>query len=800
MHEEAKMTEEVTHNPIKPVGEREDDLSAKEIFLDALELDIGQRSKFVDQACRQEPALIAEVHALLASQESHSTSVMNLDFGRVLMEELQTNAPEEDAQRGIGRYEIGRELGRGGCAIVFHGKQTEPVTRDVAIKMMHNNATSRVDLLNRFRFEQRTQALMDHPNIARVLDAGETNEGVPFLVMEFVDGMRITSYCDEHRLTIHQRLELFLDVCHGVQHAHQKGIIHRDLKPSNVLVSCVNDKHVAKVIDFGVAKATGELEFANADETLVGQLIGSPAYMSPEQFLSGSDIDTRSDVYCLGVLLHELMAGRHPFSGSSFSSLNFGDLSELVQRVAPQDLSSISDLPAEELSATAQARSIESRKLCAVLRADLNWIVLKCLEKDRNDRYASANGLAADVQRYLSDLPVVAGPPTTRYLVAKFVKRNKRAVFSTALVLISLALGLVGTSIAMIQANQQAILAEREKNHALAERSRADVYSELAWQTTESIAIASWKKDKSYRHILRNSLDQTVKLLDAGEIDDEVAEAEVRYRLGELYLQIGSYEESEQQARDALRLRKSIFGTESPAYLRARGLLAGILRKKGKLKESAEIVKEVYKVRQRILPPNHLDLIRSLGNMAKLAPPNQAESYYLLALPNLEEHINSKNHKLVTSIKYNYGAFLWRQKEHGKAVEIFRQLLANEIAYLGPVHPRTMRARFSLAENLRQDSRLDEAMEVALEMCAIDNELGQPHPERLLVLAGLQQEKGDVQGAIKSSKAAIKIMDKANTSRIEMLQQVIDDLESEAESGSKTKAETGLEPESTDAR
>ena len=762
--------------------ESEDTPSAKTIFLDALELEAGERDAFVDRVCLQSPALIAEVHRLLASHEREEPSVINLDFGRVLMSELQTDAPEEDSQRGIGRYKLGRELGRGGCAVVFHGKQTEPITREVAIKMMRSSATSRTNLLNRFRFEQRTQALMDHPNIARVLDAGETNEGIPFLVMEFVDGMRITSYCDGHRLTIRKRLELFLAVCHGVQHAHQKGIIHRDLKPSNVLVSRVDDRPVAKVIDFGVAKATGELEFTNADETLVGQLIGSPAYMSPEQVSSSKDVDTRSDVYCLGVLLYELLAGRHPFSGSSFSSLNFGDLTELIQRVDPQDLSKISDLPDEELSEIARARSTEPRKLCTVLQDDLNWIVRKCLEKDRNDRYASANGLAADVERYLSDLPVVAGRPTMRYRVTKFVKRNKGAVISTALVFASLALGLVGTSTAMLKANQQAILAEQEKNHALTEKSRADVLSRLAWQTTDSIAVASWQRDKNYRHVLKSSLDQTVKRLDTGEIGDEVAEAEVRYRLGVLYLQLGFMEEAEQQVDRTLSLREPIFGTENAAYLRARGLLAGVLRNKGEREASAKIFKEVYEVRQRVLPPNHLDLIRSLGNMAKLATPDQAESYYRRAMPHLAEHLDSKNHELVTSIKYNYGTFLWRQQKHGKAVEIFRELLDEENDYFGPSHPRTMRARFSLAENLRQADRIDEAMVVAQEMCDIDAELEQPHPQRLMVLSSLQAAKGDIQGAIRSGKMAIGLIDKANTTQIETLQQIISEWEAGSDS------------------
>ena len=779
------MGKENTHKQTPPDGQPDDGPTAKAVFLDALEVDAGERDAFVSRACRQQPALVSEVQCLLAAHENQQPSVMSIDFGRVLMDELQTDASEEDSQRGIGRYELGRELGRGGCAVVFHGKQTEPVTREVAIKMMRYSATSRKNLLNRFRFEQRTQALMDHPNIARVLDAGETNEGVPFLVMEFVDGMRITSYCDGHRLTIRERLELFLDVCHAIQHAHQKGIIHRDLKPSNVLVSRVDNKPVAKVIDFGVAKAIGELEFANADETLVGQLIGSPAYMSPEQVSSSSDVDTRSDVYCLGVLLYELLVGRHPFWASSFSSLNFSDLSELIQEIDPQDLSKISNLPAEELSDIARARSTEPRKLCTVLREDLNWIVRKCLEKDRSHRYASANELALDVERYLSNLPVVAGPPTARYRVAKFIKRNKGTVISTALVFASLALGLVGTSIAMLKANQQAMLAEKEKNHALTEKSRASEFSELAWQTVRNIAVESWQSDNKYRYLLKDSLDRMAERLDSGEVSDNVVDAEVRRLLSDSYLQLRFYKEAEQQARRTLNIQQSIFGPEDSAYLGTRCLLASVLRRKGERVEAARIEKEVYDIRKRILPPNDFSLLRSLGSMAQDASPEESEAYYREALPQIQKHIGGQKHEIVTSIKYNYGTFLWRQKKHEEAVEIFRQLLEDEKNHFGPSHPRTMRARFSLAENLRQNKQIDEAMEVAREMCAIDTELDQPHPQRLLVLSNLQQAKGDFLGAIESAKAAIEVMDKENTSQIEAVRQVISEWESESESESE---------------
>jgi serine/threonine protein kinase len=430
-------------------------------FVAAKVRDPALRAQFLDQACAGDVRLRAAVEELLAAQAGAElffaqggAAVNGLQLDAPLAALLQESAgeppaePLQDEQIGsrVGRYQLLQRIGEGGCGTVYLAEQAEPVRRQVALKVIRLGMDTR-SVIARFEAERQSLAMMDHPNIARVLDAGATETGRPFFVMELVRGTRITQYCDEHHLDTARRLELFVQVCHAIQHAHQKGIIHRDIKPSNILVSLHDGRPVPKVIDFGIAKATGGRPTDTTQFTLVGQLIGTPAYMSPEQAeYSGLDIDTRSDIYSLGVLLYELLTGRTPFDSQTLMQSGLDEMRRTLREQEPQLPSTmITSLRRTELKLTAGRRHAEPPKLVSQLKGDLDWIVMKALEKDRNRRYETANGLAMDVQRYLNNEPVIARPPSPLYRLQKLVRRNKITFLAVGAVTLALLIGL-GTS------------------------------------------------------------------------------------------------------------------------------------------------------------------------------------------------------------------------------------------------------------------------------------------------------------------------------------------------------------------
>ena len=358
--------------------------------------------------------------------------------------ELQSDAlTDEQIGSRVGRYKLLQKIGEGGCGTVYLAAQEEPVQRQVALKVIKLGMDTK-SVIARFEAERQALAMMDHPNIARVLDAGATKTGRPFFVMELVRGTRITKYCDDNNLDTVQRLGLFIQICHAIQHAHQKGIIHRDIKPSNILVTLHDGVAVPKVIDFGIAKATEGRLTDNTLFTACEQFVGTPAYMSPEQAeISGLDIDTRSDIYSLGVLLYELLTGRTPFDTKMLMQSGLDAMRRTLREQEPQLPSTmITSLRRTELALAAVQRHAEPPELISELKGDLDWIVMKALEKDRNRRYETANGLAMDIQRYLNTEPVVARPPSRVYRLQKLVRRNRVVFAAGGAVALALLIGL----------------------------------------------------------------------------------------------------------------------------------------------------------------------------------------------------------------------------------------------------------------------------------------------------------------------------------------------------------------------
>ncbi len=444
------------------------DLSVIEsIFLAALEKGSpAERGAYLDQACGDDPELRRHVERLL---EAHPRAGGFLDAPAPLSAHTLEEASHSDAFGAmIGPYKLLEQIGEGGMGTVWMAEQQEPVRRKVALKLIKAGMDSR-QVIARFEAERQALALMDHPNIAKVLDAGEVASGQwpvvseenaalatshwplptssrPYFVMDLVKGVPITKYCDEHRLTPRQRLELFVPICHAIQHAHQKGIIHRDLKPSNVLIALYDDKPVPKVIDFGVAKATGTPLTEETLHTGFGAVVGTVEYMSPEQAtLNQLDVDTRSDIYSLGVLLYELLAGSPPFTRKELEKAGMLEMLRVIREQEPSKPSTKLST-AEALPTLAANRGTEPAKLTKLVRGELDWIVMKALEKDRNRRYETANGFAADVQRYLADEPVLACPPSAWYRFRKFARRNKRALATAAVAVLALlvAVGSIG--------------------------------------------------------------------------------------------------------------------------------------------------------------------------------------------------------------------------------------------------------------------------------------------------------------------------------------------------------------------
>ncbi len=678
-----------------------------------------------------------------------------------------------------GKYTLVEIVGQGGMGSVWRAKQTEPVKRFVAVKLIKAGMDSK-QVLARFNAERQALALMDHPNIAKVLDGG-LHQHRPYFVMELVKGMLITEYCDKCKLAPKERLELFVPVCQAIQHAHQKGIIHRDIKPSNVLVAMYDDKPVVKVIDFGVAKATGgELTEATLD-TGFGAVVGTPQYMSPEQAtFNNLDIDTRTDVYALGVLLYELLTGSTPFSRKELEKKGLLEMLRVVREEEPQrpstKLSSADALPT--LSAN---RSTEPKKLTGLLKNELDWIVMKALEKDRTRRYETANGFAADVQRYLGGEAVQAHPPSAAYRFKKFIRRNKSTVFAASLVLLTLIGGMVGTSWAMMRAeasrhdaeiarDAERLRAEGERHatqsallqKARAEKAEADTLADYRAATDNAIEQLIGSKtelgprEKAY---LENTLQRWQAYANR-QGDDEhsrAIQAEGRYRVGFLWTKLGQNEQAAAEFEQA-EMNYQRLANDFPSVVLYRKRLAGchgnrafVLDELGKNAEAQALVQSAIAILEKLTqlqpndpnPEDREQLANMHNNLASLFESRgnrtDAERHYLKtvevlerlaeAFPNQPEH-----RKLTAACQNNLGRLMMVKGKLAEAEGYYQRALATkkELVAEFPMSVTYRRAlgtgHHSLANCLEHLGRSVDSEEQYREAITIQQKLSQDFP------------------------------------------------------------------------
>jgi non-specific serine/threonine protein kinase/serine/threonine-protein kinase len=655
----------------------------------------------------------------------------------------RTDASAGTAAESIGPYRLLQRIGEGGMGEVWLAEQSEPIRRRVALKLIKAGMDTK-QVVARFEAERQALALMDHPSIAKVFDAGETPRGLPYFVMEYVKGEAISVYCDRQRLTTNERLQLFLAVCEGVQHAHQKGIIHRDLKPSNVLVANLGDKPVPKIIDFGVAKATAQRLTERTMFTELGAMIGTPEYMSPEQAeMSGLDVDTRTDVYALGVILYELLTGALPFDSKELRQQGFSEIQRRIREVEPPRPSARVSTLGDKATESARMRRTEPTRLAGHLKGDLDWITMKALEKDRTRRYGSPSELAADIGRHLDHQPVLAGPPSATYRVGKFVRRHRIGVTVAALIVVALA----GFGVTMaVQARR--IAKERNRAERVSE-FLADLFRVSDPDQARGNALTA-------REILDKGADRIEKELAAepevqGQLFRTIGRVyrnlglyakaepllarsvEIRRRvlgadhpdtlqsmdsLAVFYEQAGRYDEAEKLQAETVAGRRRVLGENHPLTLESKDELGAVYESQGRYPESEKLWNDVLTARRRALGSDDLALLGSLGNVASAKQNrgryDEAEKLYLEEIAG-RTRVQGEDHPSTLWAMNNLGNVYQLQHHYDRAEAMHLKTLELRRRVLGNDHPRTLASMGNLSDVYFAEGRMEEAEKLARE-------------------------------------------------------------------------------------
>jgi serine/threonine protein kinase/Tfp pilus assembly protein PilF len=687
----------------------------KSIFLNALDIPSSvYREDYLNGACGDDQGLRLQVQALL---DAYRGPFRLLDAASHSHETIDHDPIEKRVGETIGPYKLLEAIGEGGMGVVYMAEQERPVRRKVALKLIKPGMDSK-QIIARFEVERQALALMDHPNIARVHDAGATPHGRPYFVMELVRGLPITDYCDRERLGIPERLELFVLVCRAVQHAHQKGVVHRDLKPSNVLVTVVDGGPVPKVIDFGIAKAVDQKLTDKTCFTAFAQLVGTPLYMSPEQAeLAGVDVDTRSDVYSLGVLLYELLTGTTPFEPHRFQKAALDEMRRIIREEEPPRPSMRLSSFGSSLETVTTSRKSAPRRLDRAVRGELDWIVMKALEKDRRRRYETANDFAADVMRHLTNEAVEARPTTAWYRFVKYARRN-RAGLTTA-VLIGLAMA-AGTAVSAWQA-VRAKAAEIE-----AERRAED--TEFVVQSLINDVISAAAPDEWRGRPVRviQLLDRAEASLPARFVGRPIAEAAFRRALAQAYADLSYNDESARQVRRAVELRVKYQGRDHPETLAAKAFQLRALcnlgaSNQGNLEEAIELGRDLMDFQEERLGRNHPDRLTvacDLGTAYMLRGDYQEARDVLDPALKTRARILKDNAPETAHAMHILGRAYHGMGHLNRAEELLTRAVGLQRRNLGARHPETLLTLDSLALVMCDQGRTGRAIPLLREVVA----------------------------------------------------------------------------------
>jgi serine/threonine protein kinase/tetratricopeptide (TPR) repeat protein len=657
-------------------------MNERDIFIAALQKPIGPtRTAYLAEVCAEQPELRAKVEELLKLYENAESFLETPAPPPSLYNTVDALASAEAPGTVIGRYKLFEQIGEGGMGTVWMAQQTEPVKRPVAVKLIKPGMDSK-QVLARFDAERQALAMMDHTNIARVFDAGTTPESRPYFVMELVKGVPITKYCDEQRLTTRQRLELFVHVCQAIQHAHQKGIIHRDIKPSNVLVVMCDDKPVPKVIDFGVAKAVGQQLTEQTLHTGLGTVVGTVEYMSPEQAgFNQLDIDTRSDIYSLGVLLYELLAGSPPFSRKELEKAGMFEMLRVIREQEPSKPSTRLST-ADGLPTLAVNRGTEPKRLTALVRGEIDWIVMKGLEKDRNRRYETATSFAADVQRYLNDEPVQACPPSPGYRFRKFARRNGRILATTGLIAVTLLVAAVVSTWQAVRARDAQRQAESDRDRAeTAQRQAEAAERRAANEAAIARAVNEFLQGDLLGQVntfggdakptLREALDRAAARIGDRFRDQPLFEAAVRKAIGEAYHSLHDNKLAVAHFERAVALLQAHLGSDNPDIQSIACILADQYTWVGRHAEAIALWQQILEKRKVRLGLDNLETLAAMDSLA---------------------------------VAYRNGS------QWDTSVQLLEQVLEKRRAICGPTHPSMLGTMHALAMNYEYLGRFAESM------------------------------------------------------------------------------------------
>jgi serine/threonine protein kinase len=707
----------------------------KDLFGAALERTPAERAAFLREACGEDASVREEVESLL---EAH-------DSAGEILEHPPNPLLSKAVIRSIGPYRLLEKIGEGGMGQVWLAEQSAPLQRRVALKLIRWGAHDD-SLIRRFQAERQSLAVMDHPSIARVFDAGATPEGQPYFVMEYVPGVPITDYCDQNKLKVRDRLELFIKVCEGVQHAHQKAIIHRDLKPANILVSSVDGQAVPRIIDFGLAKA---LDAEVGDQSLctkAGGLVGTPGYMSPEQCDPATqDVDTRTDVYSLGVILYVLLTGEPPFDTKELKKKPFHEMLRLLREEDPPRPSKKIGLATKTSSSTASARGAEPKQLVNQLRGDLDWITLKAIEKDRTRRYGTPSDLAADIKRYLKSEPITARPATLSYRLQKYIRRHRYSVAGAGVI--------VGLLIFF------AVMQNIQLRKIRRERDREDRIAEFM---TSIFKVSDPENRVGSKVTAQELLDNAAKGIDIGLAKDPEFQGRMMYVMGRAYMNLGLYPEAQSLFERGIKVSGSVLGQEHKDTLHIVGDLGWTLFEEGRLSEAESVQRSLLDTERRVLGTDDSDTLGTVGNLAVTLC---EEGRCLEAVKLGREQLDIKRRLFGPEDFYtlasmdNLAVMLARSNQFAEAEKLEHQTLDIQLRVFGRENLGTMGTMTDMADIERDMGRDQEALKLYRETLDLEQRvLGPEQPETAVTrysLACILARHGQTEEAVANLQYAI---------------------------------------------